>query len=167
MISMAKAYLATLLAAVFGVLLLVQSARLHTAQLKQASTATALANAQALSAEALAVSTTVMRESEQTLVSGASVTQKKTNDQIRTLTAQRDALRKRVLNAERRAANPGVPQTAPASCPGAVAQRDDGAELLGSFGQEDVEEALRGDTIRLQLAACYQRYEQARQALMK
>lgn len=125
-----------------------------------------LANEKATAATALAVSTIAAREKETVLGSKAADTRKETNEQIRNLTAQRDALLKRVLNAELNAAAAGVVSKASsATFPGAVAKGGHGGELLGSLGQADVEEALRADSIRLQLAACYRQYEEARKAL--
>lgn len=165
-ITLIKAYLAVALATVFGGLLIVQTVRLHGAQLEVAELQVEIESEKATAAHALAVSTIEARETEIALGSKAADTRKETNEQIRNLTAQRDALLKRVLNAELNAAAAGVVSKATsATFPGAVAKGSHGGELLGSLGQEDVEEALRADSIRLQLVACYRQYEAARKAL--
>lgn len=165
-ITLIKTYLAVALATLFGGLLIVQTVRLHGAQLDVAELRVELESEKATAANALAVSTIAARETEVGLGSKAADTRKETNDQIRNITAQRDALLRRVLNAELEAAAAAVVSKATAaSFPGRVAQGSDGAELFGSLGQEDVEEALRADTIRLQLAACYRQYNEAKKAL--
>lgn len=166
MIDTIKAYLAVALATVFGGLLIVQTVRLHDAQLEVAELQVEIESEKATAAHALAVSTIEARETEIALGSKASDTRKETNEQIRNLTVQRDALLKRVLNAELNAASAAVVSKA-TSTPivGRAFKGSDGSELLGSLGQEDVEEALRADTIRLHLAACYRQYGEAKKAL--
>lgn len=81
---------------------------------------------------------------------------------------QRDELsaRLRTYQADRaRAAAAPVPG-APATVE-EVAARSAGALVLGSFGQEDVDEAARGDLIRVELQACYRSYDEARTRLEK
>lgn len=166
MIDSLKTYVAGALALVFGLLLMVQTVRLTGAQTALNKVKLELSEQKALASKAVAMATTQARETEQVLSEKASSTKKETNDQIRNLTAQRDALLKRVLNAELDAASAAVVSKATsATFPGAVAKGSHGGELLGSFGQEDVEEALRADSIRLQLAACYRQYEAAKKAL--
>lgn len=166
MIDTIKTYVLGALALVFGLLLMVQTFRLDNAQIELAEFEAEVASEKATAAHTLAVSTIEARETENALGSKASETRKETNDQIRNLMAQRDGLLKRVLNAELdSAAAAVVSKAATATFPGAVATGSTGGELLGSLGQEDVEEALRADTIRLQLVACYRQYEEARKAL--
>jgi hypothetical protein len=166
MIDSLKTYVAGALAIVLGLLLMVQTVRLTGAQTALNKAKLELSEEKALASKSVAVATTQARETEQALSEKASDTKKETNDQIRNLTAQRDALLKRVLNAELdSAAAAVVSKAATDTFLGAVAKGSHGGELLGSFGQEDVEEALRADTIRLQLAACYRQYEEARKAL--
>lgn len=165
-ITLIKAYLAVALATVFGGLLIVQTVRLHGAQLEVAELQVEIESEKATAAHALAVSTIEARETEIALGSKASDTRKETNEQIRNLTVQRDALLKRVLNAELNAAAAAVVSKATSTpISGRASKGSDGGELPGSLGQEDVEEALRADTIRLQLAACYRQYEAAKKAL--
>lgn len=165
-ITLIKAYLAVALATVFGGLLIVQTVRLHGAQLEVAELQVEIESEKATAAQALAVSTIEARETEIALGSKAADTRKETNEQIRNLTVQRDALLKRVLNAELEAASAAVVSKATsAAIAGRAPKGSDGAELLGSLGQADVEEALRADTIRLHLAACYRQYAEAKKAL--
>lgn len=166
MIDTIKAYLGVALAILFGGLSIVQTVRLHDAQLEVADLRVELESEKATAANALAVSNIAARETEIGLGSKAANTRKETNDQIRNLTAQRDALLRRVLNAELEAAAAAVVSKASsATFPGGASKGSHGAELPGSLGQEDVEEALRADTIRLHLAACYRQYNEAKKAL--
>jgi hypothetical protein len=166
MIGTIKTYLGVALATLFGGLLIVQTVRLHDAQLDAAKVRTELANQKAQASNSLTISTIEARETEIVLGSKAADTRKETNEQIRNLTVQRDALLRRVLNSELNAASVAVvPKATTTPIVGKAAQGSDGRELLGSLGQEDVEEALRADTIRLQLAACYRQYDEAKKAL--
>lgn len=156
------------LAFVLGSLLVVQTIRLDIAQTEAEDAIEALANETSLAQAALAISNIAAREKEQGLNNSAGATRKETNEKIRTLTAQRDDLLKRVRIAESKAASAAhLSKSNPASCSGTASKGSDGAQLLGSLGSADVEEATRADTIRVQLLACYKHYEDAQKALSK
>ena len=115
----------------------------------------------------LVVKNKEVRKTETSLNDGAAITRKETNDQVRAITRERDALLKRVRDAESRAkpSNPVVSQTSPATSDGEVATGDVGGEFLNQLGEEDVLEAERADVIRLHLKACYRDYDRAKEAL--
>lgn len=168
MIETAKAYLGLILSTVFGVLLALQTVRLDGAQTDLAKAKEVLEQEHAVAAAALTVSTIAARETELGLGVSAAATRKETNDQVQALSRQRDDLLQRVRIAESKAATAALVSKATAvAYTGPAARVGDPAELLGTLGSADVEEATRAETIRLHLAACYRQYEQARQALSK
>lgn len=168
MIDTFKAYLGLFLSTVFGVLLALQTVRLDLTQKDLAKAKETLEQEHAVASAAMAVSTIAARETELGLGVSAANTRKETNDQVQTLSRERDALLRRVFIAKANAATAAIVSKATAaSCDGTTPRGDDSAELLGTIGSADVEEATRADTIRLHLAACYEQYDQARQALSK
>lgn len=168
MIDNAKAYLGLFLSVVFGVLLALQTVRLDLTQKDLAKAVDTLDQERAVAQAALTVSTIAARETELGLGVSAASTRKETNDQVEALSRQRDDLLKRLRNAESKAATAAlVSKATSASCAGPAARVGDPAELPGTLGSEDVEEASRADTIRLHLVACYRQYDEARKALSK
>lgn len=163
-----KAYGFQALSLVLLVLLATQTFRLHYAELREAKAITTLANERASSAEALVASQEETRIAENALSANAAETRKVTNDQVRTLTTQRDVLIKRVRVAEANAATATlVSKVTAATSDRAAPQGNHGGELLSTIGEQDVDEAIRADTIRLHLVACYRQYDQARETLSK
>lgn len=153
---------------ILGVLLGIQTWRLHSTQLEVAKVSLTLANERATASTAVATLQAESRKTEQTLQSALSTNRKQTNAQISALTTQRDLLLGRVRIAEARAqfiGGSGVPSIAAAPGVGDAAPGDPGTELLGTIGEPDVAEAYRADLIRLELAACYHAYAEARSAL--
>lgn len=107
-----------------------------------------------------------MREKESLMSRSVEVITEQKNAQINSIAVERDALLKRVRLAEARAAAAAqVSKTPAATGDGQAPRLHLDAELLGSFGSEDVEEAARADVIRRALQACYKQYDAAREAL--
>lgn len=87
------------------------------------------------------------------------------NEKIQSLTSERNALLKRVRNAEANLATARLSKDATVTSTGSVAESSDGTELLNTIGEEDVEEASRADTIREHLLSCYRYVDRAEAAL--
>jgi len=161
-----KAHIWMGLAILVSGVLIVQSVRLHNAQQEVAAVHSYMASEQAKAAVVMAELEAKARATEQSLQTAAAEIREQTNATIRTLSFQRNDLAKRVRLAEARAHHISpLPGSDSATSPGAAPLGDYGSELLGSFGEEDVDEAYRADTIRLHLAACYRSYSEAREAL--
>lgn len=155
------------LSAALGALLLAQTVRLHGSQLAEAKAITTLANERAESnATALAKQERV-RNAERSLFNDSSESRKQINDQVRVLSARNASLLERVRLAEERSSTgrANLPSTASTTGTGQAGTGDSGAELLGSLGTADVQEASRADLIRLHLASCYRDYDRARETL--
>lgn len=151
---------------VLGGLLAYQTLRLHDAQLELGRADVAAAAQQQAASEALAVAEQAARAKESQLQTEIDDLRGHSNAQITTLLAQRDALLARVRTAEARArAAVPVPSTRSDTEARATPSGDSGAELLGSLGSADVEEAARADLIRTHLLTCYRQYEAVRHAL--
>lgn len=155
-------------------LLLVQTLRLGASEIETAKVTTTLANERAdwqkervEKATLLAAAVTRNRNTEYDLTEQATQLRKQTNVQVQTLSAQRDGLLQRVRNAEARLAAAHVPGADPTTVDRQAPAGGDGAELLGTYGEEDVREAERADLIRLHLASCYRQYDRAQEALIK
>jgi hypothetical protein len=105
------------------------------------------------------------RKTEQDLQTAMNEHRRKTNENLATLTSERDSLRVRLQT--ELAAHPPFTYEAPAA-PGAgeATTGDHGAILPDPFGSL-VEEAYRADQIRLELRGCYRAYDDARAALAK
>ena len=108
-----------------------------------------------------------VRTTEQQLVVQTAQIQEQANEQIRVVSATADSLRRRLRDTEARSraalatqASPSDPTPpAPAFELGSV-----GALVSGQAG-DLVGEALRAETIRLNLIQCYEQYDAAEQAL--
>lgn len=161
-----KAYGWMALSIFFGTLLASQTVRLHFSQLAEAKAVLTLAQAQNAATEARNTLNTEAREKEKDLNTSAADTRKDTNDSVRKLTTQRDDLVKRLRYAEANAATANlISKTTRVTCDGEATSRDSGTQLPNTLGAEDVDEALRADTIREHLKACYTQYDKARQTL--
>ena len=145
-------------------LLAMQTFRLHASQLEVARMESTLASERAAASAALAAKTAQARRTEQELQQAAHQTRKEKDDAIATLTAHRDALLKRLRDAQH-AAGTRLPGTAATASTGQAALGDGGSWLPAPLGEQDVDEAHRADVIRLALLACYRQYDAARQAL--
>ena len=162
-----KAYGFQALCMVLLILLTVQTLRLHHSQIQEAEATTTLANERSVAASALVKREADTRVTENGLSTGASETRKVTYDQVTNLTNQRDALLKRVRNAEANANKSSVSKACTTTSTGQALDKDVGGELLARIGEKDVDEAIRADTLRLHLKACYLQYDAAREALSK
>lgn len=166
MVDAIKEYIGIALLVVAGGLLVAQTMRFQNSQLEIAKLKVEIADARAQTAIAVEAASASARKTEQGLNQSSATTRKETNEAIRNLTTQRDALLRRLLNAEANGASSApLPKASAATDAGGVAQASPGTEFLGTFGSKDVEEALRADTIRLQLVACYRQYNEVRKAL--
>lgn len=118
------------------------------------------------SVEAVAKATGAVRSTESVLQATSADTRKETNEKITSLTAERDNLLRRLRDSEARAKSAAaVPSSSHLASSGQALEDGDGTQLLATIGEEDVEEATRGDTIRLHLEACYSQYDRAKAAL--
>ena len=168
-----KAYAAIIGCAILAVLLVLQTLALHKAERRADKSEVALsaereawAEERTKAATALAAATTQARAKEQALTAAAHQSEEIKNAEIATLAARAADLRRRLRNAEASAATARLlPGAAAASAAGQVAGERDRPELSGSLGYDVVSEAERGDTIRLQLAACERQYDAAREAM--
>lgn len=158
-----KAYGASVLAVAFLGLLLVQTYRLYTTQLELVTVREEWSGERAAAAAALAAKAAQARATEQTLQAVADQTRKEKQDEITALAAHRDALLKRLRSLQ--SSGTRLPGTSPATSTGTVAAGSDDTRIPAEIGEQDVEEAMRADTIRISLLACYRQYAAARKAL--
>lgn len=143
----------------------VQTFRLHTAQLQRAEAVTTLANERTSAADARATQINNFRKSELSLVTGASETRKITNDKVSFLNSRSSALIQRMRSAQAAVKFVDLPSSTSVATDGQAVAGSAEPELLGSLGEADVLEAVRADTIRLHLEACYRDYDRAEAAL--
>jgi len=147
-------------------LAIVQTLRLHTAQLDKAEAAVALATERREAAVRLAQEQAQVRKTENTLQASAAQTREQIHEATQSIAAERDALLDRVRLAEARAAKAALSRASAAAGNPPAPQGDDGGELLATIGFKDVAEAERADLIRTALLGCYRDYEAARAALI-
>ena len=102
------------------------------------------------------------RSASNVLASAASDTRNQTNVKVQATDNQYNTLLRRLRAAETRARTAEAKTCANVTDHGETPVGDHGAELPGSIGEEDVQEAKRGDTIRHHLLACYAQYDRAR-----
>ena len=93
----------------------------------------------------------------------------KTNETIRHLHRTADDLRRRLRSAEeaRRAYAAAARENTGAAADAETAERSVAAVVPGETGIDLVSEALRADTIRVNLIACYEDYDRVRDALIR
>lgn len=158
------AQLLVLVALVLVSLLGFQTWRLGQAQLEIAELQSQYASEKAAAMERLALANKKARDVEEGLNEKVALQERIGNEKIHAISVQRDALVVRVRRAKAAAHTRVSKATAdPADDPSG--RVGDAAELSGSLGVEDVEEAARADTIRVELLTCYAQYEAARLAL--
>lgn len=145
----------------------VQTYRLQQSNLATAKVTTTLAQERTTAATKLVQAQAKVLETEHSLQQSADEARKISNESITVLTAQRDALTIRLRNAIAKANTGRVPQAAAIASNAEGVSGSTGSELLGSFGEEDVLEAHRADTLRTHLVACYSQYDAARSELNK
>jgi hypothetical protein len=161
-----KAFVWLVMAVLMGLVSVFQTYRLGAAKDAAAQATLELSEARRVAQEELAKAQSQVRKVEEDLQTKAAEVRKETHDQISALGAQRDALLVRVRRAEAATTAPvRMPEASSFTCTGTLAPGDSGAELLGSIGQEDVEEASRADLLRIHLKSCYEHYENARKLL--
>lgn len=141
-------------------LLGLQTVRLSSEQSAHAKTVAAYAQEKAKAAEELAHATTAARQKEQALQAQANQDRKQSDETIEALTRQRNALRAERLRNQ--AANTAkLPATTEPAGTSQAAAEPDRAELSGSTGSAEEDEALRADMIRIELLSCYRAYDRA------
>lgn len=160
-----KAYGFQALSLVLLVLLGIQSFRLSSSELESAAAKAEFAQVQKEQALKLANATAAARSAEAGLQASAAQTRKQTNDQVLSLSSQRDALLERLRLAQARLADPALSGTAAAAGPGEGVPGAAGTLVPAALGAADVREAERAETLRLHLASCYAQYERAQAAL--
>lgn len=117
-------------------------------------------------AEKLAEQEKTFRATEDELRATADASRKATNEAVSEATRQRDALRaERLRNAALARATNTVTRTTSVASPGPTPSVDYGAELSGSIGEQEEDEALRAETLRVKYIECYSGYNEAREKL--
>lgn len=108
-----------------------------------------------------------VRQKEAHLNAEAEQTRKEIHDQVAAISVQRDALAIRVRDIlkSRASAELRLPSSSQAASLGGPAFRSEEPLVLGSLGEEDVDEATRADIIRTHYLACEAQYELARTTL--
>jgi hypothetical protein len=159
-----KAYFFQGLCLVLLVLVGVETRRLHNGQLEELEAKTTLSNERAAAAVALAKQEQEHRDKERSLQASANQSRKETDEALRLSTTRRDDLLKRLRNTKT-ATNHCVSEATTTTSNAATGSADPGSELLGSLGEEDVQEAGRAESIRLDLISCYRQYGDARKVL--
>lgn len=153
----------TAAALALGVLLGVQTWRLHTEQLAYQKLVASHAAQMADQQRQLAEATASARATEQNLITQAEQAEKVKNDQIATLAIDANRLRRRLRDAA--ATSALVSATASASSPAGAFDGSDRAIVSEQAGLNLVSEAERADKLRVALAACTSQYNAARDAL--
>lgn len=158
-----KSNVLMVVAGILAITLLVVSGLLVQAKLSAAAFEVTVSEERQKAAEKVAELTEALRTKEAAIASKYEKTIHKSNEDLKSLAISRDNLLKRLRNAtsSQRTANNSVTDNAKVT-EGVVRQ-----ELLGSFGEEDVSEANRADTIRIHLQACYEQYDNVRNTLMQ
>jgi len=146
-------------------LAIVQTLRLHTAQLDQAEAAVALATERREAAVRLAQEQAQVRKTENTLQASAAQTRNDIHAATFAITTERDALLNRVRLAEARAAKAALSRASAAAGTPEAGPVGDGTGLLATIGSADVDEAYRANLIRVALLGCYRDYDAAEAAL--
>lgn len=123
----------------------------------------------ALAAEKLAAATEEVVETQNHWAEAIAEERNRTDETIRDLQRHADDLRRRLRSAEeaRRAYAAAAREGAGATTDAEAAERGVAAVVPGETGIDLVSEALRADTIRVNLIACYADYESVRQGLIR
>lgn len=120
--------------------------------------------ARAVAASELATAHSKARELERKLSHDATIQRKATDAEITNFSRRADALRGRLRDY---AATADAPGATAATCDQPTARGDNLAVVPARIGEQDVAEAQRADTIRLELIACYGAYDRARETLVR
>lgn len=108
-----------------------------------------------------------VRQKEALLTTEAEQTRKEIHEQVAAITVQRDVLAVRVRDIlkSRASAELRLPSSSQAAALGGPAFRSEEPFVLGSLGEEDVDEAARAELIRTHYLACEAQYELTRATL--
>ncbi len=170
-----QAYGFTGLSIVLVVLLGIQSWRLHSIQVDYADAKTEWANnvkdwaqIQTKAAKDIAEKEKNIRERERVLIDNAFDIRKTANEKVNSIRRHSTLLieRMRVQQAPIGGTSKTILSCAPtASENRAIAERDHQSRVSAELREKLVHEAVRADTIRVNLVACYEQYNSAQQAL--
>ena len=152
-------------ALVLGVLLGLQTWRLHTEQLAHQALIAQHAAQIAEQQRQLAQATERARQTEQTMADQAATLEATKNAEIHAARATADTLRRRLRDAA--ATRALMPATAAATGIAGAAAGGDRTAVFEQIGDDLVSEAERADQLRAALAACTGQYNAARAALMQ
>ncbi len=122
-----------------------------------------------LAAEKLAAATVAVVETQNHWAAAIAEERNRTDETIRDLQRHADDLRRRLRSAEeaRRAYAAAARENTGAAADAETAERSVAAVVPGETGIDLVSEALRADTIRVNLIACYEDYDRVRDALIR
>lgn len=166
MITMPALSVRTVLEVALVLAVCIQTNRLTTTQTELGDVTSRFAVATQKAADAQAIAKVKVEATEAALSDAATQTRKEIHDQTAALVLQRDALvgRLRVSQASR-SVSTRVPETSATATLRGTLPGSDSTLFPGSFGETDVDEALRADIIRTHYLACEAQYELARTAL--
>lgn len=157
---MIQAFIAAIIA--LAALLGLQTVRLSNEQAAHAKTVAKFAQEKQQAADKLSEATTKARETEQAMQAKANTDRRQADEAIKSLTRQRNALRAERLRNNAATTITSLP-SAPISAGAAqISTKPDSAQLSGSIGSAEEDEALRADIIRIELLSCYAIYDRAR-----
>lgn len=160
-------YLAVTLFLLTAGIAIVQTVRLHTAELDKADAEIALATARQQAADKRTQYQAQVRQVDNSLQASADQTREQINEATQSIAAQRDALLERVRLAEaaKRQLLAAVSKATSAPSDAEAVPVGSGTQLLATIGSADVDEAARAERVRVALVGCYKDYETARAEL--
>lgn len=140
---------------------------LQNASLREAAARHAKEDAEQVAklAEAVAKLHITVLDATNTLNIQAATIKESTNAQVRSLTAQRDDLRRRLRQSQANLAKSAVPAATPAASAGDLASGGEATVLYSTPGYDVVSEAYRADLIRTYYESCEKQYGAARAKL--
>lgn len=160
-----KAAILLFLTVLFGFLFVAQTANYLVTKNSLTKLQLEFSEAKQQAAEALAEATTKSRNQEAALAQAASQTRKDVDAQVTALTRQRDDLARRVRLSQEPSGQLRVSSWTPATTLGGTVPGGDPPLVLGTIGEEDVDEAARADTLRTHYLACVEQYSKARELM--
>lgn len=163
-VASAKLVIQVAVVSILLIIILFQAFALKSRDIKILTLTNQVTTMQKASAEKLAEAQAKVRKAEQSLQTQAAKSRQELQSYEQTLSRQRAGLLARVRAAEARA-RARVPQATATPSAGEASPGDPGVELLGTIGEEHVEEAVRADLIRKHLIECYRQYDYARSVL--
>ncbi len=143
---------------------------LEKAKVAMAEQEAAYESARANAAETLAAAQARARQAEQDTIKVAATIREESNAQILAANAVADSLRERVRNARAEAftrtySAAVMPRSTTVAAAPETPVVSDEPVVLGTIGEQDVDEAERAETIRVELLGCYRQYDEARSRL--